>query len=367
MKKKVHIVSFDNPYPANYGGAIDVYYKVKALFSIGVEIYLHCFAEQQETIEALERYCKQVYWYPKKKSPILFLSTTPYRAKIRDHNKLVERLIEIPAPILFEGLHTTEVLKHSELQKQKTIVRAHNIEHDYSYGLSKSTSNWFWKAVHYIEALRFKQYEKRLKRVDHILSLSNFEYTYFKKHYQHAIDIPVFHANATVAELSPKGNYALYQGDLSISDNIRAVEFLIDVFKEIDYPLIIASGTKPLSLSKQIEKYATIQFVQIESDEHLNQLLNEAHINVMMSYQRSGTKLKLINALYQSRFCIVNENISDEPKVLALCKIANTQEAFKQAVHDYIDKDYKDTELRKEILPSIYGTELNAKKIKKLL
>jgi hypothetical protein len=42
-QKKLHIVSFDVPFPANYGGVIDVFYKIKYLHEQGVEIYLHCF------------------------------------------------------------------------------------------------------------------------------------------------------------------------------------------------------------------------------------------------------------------------------------------------------------------------------------
>ena len=35
---KLHIVSFDVPFPPNYGGVIDVYYKCKHLHQLGIEI-----------------------------------------------------------------------------------------------------------------------------------------------------------------------------------------------------------------------------------------------------------------------------------------------------------------------------------------
>ena len=41
--KHLHIVALNIPFPANYGGAIDIYYKVKALHEIGYTIHLHCF------------------------------------------------------------------------------------------------------------------------------------------------------------------------------------------------------------------------------------------------------------------------------------------------------------------------------------
>ena len=41
--KHLHIISFDIPYPPNYGGVIDVYYKIRTLHKLGIKIHLHCF------------------------------------------------------------------------------------------------------------------------------------------------------------------------------------------------------------------------------------------------------------------------------------------------------------------------------------
>ena len=43
MEKFIHVVSFDVPYPANYGGVIDVFHRLKALHKNGYKIILHCF------------------------------------------------------------------------------------------------------------------------------------------------------------------------------------------------------------------------------------------------------------------------------------------------------------------------------------
>ncbi len=43
--KVINIVSFNNPFPPKYGGIIDVYYKIEALYKIGYQIHLHCFVE----------------------------------------------------------------------------------------------------------------------------------------------------------------------------------------------------------------------------------------------------------------------------------------------------------------------------------
>ncbi|MEI7802398.1 MAG: mannosyltransferase, partial [Bacteroidota bacterium] len=43
MTNQLHIISFNVPYPPDYGGVIDVYYKIKALKEAGVKIHLHCY------------------------------------------------------------------------------------------------------------------------------------------------------------------------------------------------------------------------------------------------------------------------------------------------------------------------------------
>ena len=43
MPEGIHIVSFDVPFPPEYGGVIDVYFKAKALSEKGLKVLLHCF------------------------------------------------------------------------------------------------------------------------------------------------------------------------------------------------------------------------------------------------------------------------------------------------------------------------------------
>ena len=60
-KKQLHIVSFDVPFPANYGGVIDVFYKIKSMHQERVGVILHCFQYGREKSEELESICEKVY------------------------------------------------------------------------------------------------------------------------------------------------------------------------------------------------------------------------------------------------------------------------------------------------------------------
>ena len=43
----LHIICLDAPSPPNYGGAIDMYYKIRALALAGTRIILHYFAYRE--------------------------------------------------------------------------------------------------------------------------------------------------------------------------------------------------------------------------------------------------------------------------------------------------------------------------------
>ena len=73
----VNIISFNIPYPANYGGVIDVFYKIKAFNDLGVNVILHCFEYGRDRSEVLESMCDKVYYY-KRRGALCNVSHIPY-------------------------------------------------------------------------------------------------------------------------------------------------------------------------------------------------------------------------------------------------------------------------------------------------
>ena len=76
----LHIISFDVPYPANYGGVIDVFYKMKALHEAGIKIHLHCFEYGRPAAKELESLCEKVYYYKRNMSKLQLFSKLPFVA-----------------------------------------------------------------------------------------------------------------------------------------------------------------------------------------------------------------------------------------------------------------------------------------------
>ena len=81
--KHLHIVSFNVPYPPDYGGVIDVFYKIKALKEAGVQIHLHCYEYGREAAPELDTLCKSVNYYHREKRLRDLSSLKPFIVKSR--------------------------------------------------------------------------------------------------------------------------------------------------------------------------------------------------------------------------------------------------------------------------------------------
>lgn len=362
QKKALHIVSFDNPFPPVYGGVIEVFFKLKPLHDLGIDIHFHCFVDHIPGSNfELEKVTASVHYYKNDKNPFYLLSKLPFSVRSRNSNQLVENIKKIPASILFEGLKPTHFVYKELLPDYRKILRLHNIEHDYFNGIAASETNIFKKWLFRSEALKFTRYESVIRHFDKTIALSKFENNYINDKFGKSVYIPVFHGNEKVLRLEGVGKYAIYHGDLRMSDNLRAVLMLINVFKKItDFELIIASNSNEKFIKNKIGKQTNVRYIPIQNFGHLQQLLKDAQINLIYSFQKSGTKLKLMNALYNSRFCIINDNIMDDENVTQLCEFANSETEITNKINALKNRSFMDYERRRDILETKLNDALNA-------
>jgi len=137
----IHIISFDIPFPANYGGVIDIYYKLKALHERGVKVHLHCFEYNREPAPQMELLCEEVHYYPRKTGLIPNLSLLPYIVVSRKSEKMIKTLLKDDYPILFEGMHSCYHLSDPRLKGRVKVYRESNIEHQYYHHLARAESS----------------------------------------------------------------------------------------------------------------------------------------------------------------------------------------------------------------------------------
>ena len=203
MEKHINIVSFNIPYPANYGGVIDVYYKLMALRALGVKIILHCFEYERPRSRELERICERVFYYKRRTGLLTNLTHLPYNVYSRKDPLLIQHLLENDYPILFEGLHTCYYLGDPRLRHRMKIVRECNIEHDYYRYLAQSGKGFIRNLFFRIEAARFQTYEPVLRHANRIIAVSTTDAAYLRKRFpEQVVDfMPCFHENERITAL----------------------------------------------------------------------------------------------------------------------------------------------------------------------
>lgn len=365
--KHLHIVSFDVPLPANYGGVIDVFYRIKALHELGVKITLHCFQYGREQNHSLENYCEKVYYYPRKNAVLSQLSLIPHIVKSRSSKKLLSRLLSDAVPILFEGLHTTFWLNDPRLQNRIKLVRTHNIEHDYYHALSKRSSG-IKKWYYLMEAKKLHRYEKRLRIADHILAIQAQEADHFRSFHPNVHVLPASIPDTTTPFNASTDRYCLYHGNLSVNENEAGVLWLAKhVFHKYPERFIVA-GSRPSNTVKTLQS-ETLQVIDSPSEETLELLLENARVHVFYSDQPTGLKLKIIRALQTSGHVLVNPHLVSGTPLAEVCAIVSTPEEFRSELdkmleHPLSESAYND---RVQFLKKHYSNTQNCSLIRSLI
>jgi hypothetical protein len=373
--QRINIVSFNIPCPADYGGVIDVFYKLKSLHEAGIEIILHAFEYGRAHAGELEKYCREVHYYKRKTGWLSQLSTIPYIVKSRNNRELLQNLQDNSYPILFEGLHTCYYLGHPALKNRLKMVRPHNIEHNYYRSLAQSARNLRDRLFFSIESFRLKRYQPVLHHADFLIPLSGRETDYFKQEYgtEKTVFVPLFHPNETMNIREKIAEpYLLFHGSLDVPENSKAVIYLIDNVLKHDPSLkLMVAGHNPSPyLMKYADPYSNVILIPNPDDEQLHDLMRNASIHLLYVKQASGVKLKLLNALYNGRFCIANSAVTDGSLLDHLCIVMPEDKMRLQAViHHYYTKDFGAEEMdqRAKTLAKLYDNRHNARKIIDLL
>lgn len=370
MAQKLHIVSFDIPFPANYGGVIDVFFKIRALSNLGVKIHLHCFEYHRAPNKELEKYCEKVSYYPRKISSRLLFHKLPYIVISRQSEELVNQIQRTNAPVLMEGLHCTWLLNDRYWNNRNMIVRTHNIEHEYYKQLARIEKNLFKKYYFLNESTKLATYETILTHSSGICTITDKEKEYFNKYHHNVATVSGFHGHNTVLSNPGRGNYVLYHGNLSVGENHKAAMTLIENLGGNKVNLVVAGNNPRKELKDKCKEYKNIKLEVNPDDQKLRDLIREAQINLLITFQPTGLKLKLLNALFEGRHCIVNQEMVIGTGLEDTCTVLDSTEP--EPMIEAIDKYYKeeftiDQIKERDILLRPYIDTKNAEALMKML
>ncbi len=100
MSKHLHIVCLDVPWPADYGGAIDMMNRIIMLKKAGIRIHLHYFSyNERGTPNELDQFCETIHIYERKQGRKGFSLKTPYIISSRINDDLVQELNKDNYPV----------------------------------------------------------------------------------------------------------------------------------------------------------------------------------------------------------------------------------------------------------------------------
>ena len=371
MEKHLHIISPKVPYPPESTQAADIFYKIKALNMLGVKIHLHCPDDHPKSIPELEKYVTYIYTYNSSygilnKHKTFFNDSPPVNYK-----QLIKNLTNDQHPILFEGVQKIFLLKSKKIREHYTIVRPHFDEVNSFYPAKKLKKELFKRLYN----RAFKNYKKNPERLltyaNTITCISPSDYEHYKKTFRNVRLIPAFHPYVKPNSMPGKGRYILYYGNLTIPDNIKVAEFLLDqVFPYINVPVLIAGKAPTTSIKNKAAKYKHILLKANPSNTLMQDLVANAQITVIPTFVNTGIKIRLLEVLFRGRHCIVNSRMVKNTGLEGLCTIKNYPAGIIKAITLLFKVPFNTTikaKRRRIILKHYYSPLKNAEKIADIL
>jgi polysaccharide biosynthesis protein PslH len=277
------MICHEIPYPADNGGRVDAWRRIKAFAQFGVELQLiawHKDRPKSEHLIEIHKYVKSLYLIAFDNSflamtrRIIDLFTYPLEVTSRIvRGKEVDRLFaEVrafnPDLIWLDYLHGAEVA--SLLAKSldlPLISRSHNIEHLYYDRLRSSTTDLKNKLRRTLSVSHLEKYEKTsLKNSTLFYDISIDDLKFWQKHgYTNGRYLPPFIDFSSDNNLltnsdscSQKQLYDLvFLGNLYIDNNVAGITWLIEkvlpiVRAEIPEIKLLIAGSKAVSKIKEL-------------------------------------------------------------------------------------------------------------------
>ena len=364
----MHIVALDVPYPPDYGAIIDAYYRISALKRAGVRITLHTYEYGRGKPVELEQLVDKVLYYER---PIRFrdaLSFIPFVVRSRRSETLLQNLLKDNDPIFFEGQHTCSFLAHPLLKDRRKFVRVHNIEWQYYALLAKRTTNWKKRLFFQWEARKLKRFDQQLTHAEVLFCVSHQDLEHYRRLHPKVILMPSSSPFTIPDTTTKRDRYAIYHANLSIEENEEAALWIIEAFEQFGSPMpLVITGKNPSqALQEAASKLDNCRLIASPDQETMSKLILEAGVQLLITFQNAGIKLKLINSLVSGGVCIANAEMVGGTDLGQFCTIIRTKEELINALINVPDL-HPDTTERQAFLYRNYHPDETCKRILEVL
>jgi glycosyltransferase involved in cell wall biosynthesis len=140
------------------------------------------------------------------------------------------------------------------------------------------------------------------------------------------------------------------------------------VFSKLTHKLIIAGYPFSKQLVAEAKLYNNVSLIKKPTNNELNGLIQNAHINVLPSFNKTGVKMKLLHSLLKGRFCITNTQGIAGSRITKGVFVADDEENFKKVINEWMPQPFTENSIkeRHEILKT-YNNLTNAELLNALL
>ncbi|WP_314591375.1 glycosyltransferase family 4 protein [Paenibacillus terrigena] len=317
---KILVVCSDFPYPADHGGRVDTWGRIKVLAELGWTIHLVVCGKQMPTpsdMNVVYRYVEDIKLCERRSKLVDLLYLVPMQVQSRNELRYVN-IDEDYDYVLLEGDYVYPILKNPLIKHANAILRVHNDEAVYFKALARSTTNRIHKLYYHMESSKFRILQKKmLKKVDKYLFISNKEFETFQTLYPttKSLFLPPPVTKETFLESSFESKQVVFIGSLFMPNNREAIQWYLEhihplMLKEPEYKFIVAGNSRKQGLS-WLEGYDMTNVIVHDTPEDLDDIYKQGYLFVNPMQNGAGVKLKTIEAI-QNGLPVISTSIGCE-------------------------------------------------------
>lgn len=313
LNKNIIIVTSELPFPANSGGKIYTWNRMKLLNKMGYNITLFSLVDIAEKVdyEKLKEVCKEVFVYEKKNKLIsaIIYFYYPFTVATRKNNRMKKDINEYikKNKINLIIADSAIIAVNVKTKSIPIVITQHNIEYVAFKSMSFNAKSIKKKIAYYREYILCRIYEKNLYKNEYIKGytfISEKDMEFFKEKYSntHNLLVPMGWNDNEEREISLDFNSKkiVYTGQMNYEPNVQAVVYFAEsifnrIKKEIPEAEFIIVGKKPVEEVKRLENIKGITVTGYVDS--IDPYMKECSLVVIPLLSGGGVKIKLFEAL----------------------------------------------------------------------
>lgn len=363
---KILVVSGFFPYPPVFGGAIDVWERIKGLNMLGCTVDLLVTDKlnpTQQQLEILKQHIRHFFFARRKNRIGQMFGNLPLQLLSRKNLSAVE-INQNYDLVILESEFCWPVTLNKSITYKNIAVRVHNIESHYFKMLGKSSDSLKEKIYYKIEAFKIRKLSALVfSKADRLWFISKDDLD--------SVNLPgkslfmPYPINETFVKPDFKeGNNVVFMGSLFMQNNLFGLDWYLKnvhpyLIKAVEnYHFYIIGSLKEDNPEIQI-KYGQLSHVSLVINTPcLKSFYNKAKVFINPMLHGSGVKVKSVNALVNG-VPLVSTEVGVEGIGLTndMYFHAESAEAFGQQVLNVLEND--ETALKKTRNAQKYLKEIN--------